>query len=781
MVGTRGRSTPGWQDRRAVVGGKAAELEHARAAGLPVPRFLALRVDEVAALLAGGPRAADAAARLSNFVGAEGRYAVRSSAQAEDGQRSFAGQFRTALDVPARRVPDAVAEVAASLHSPEVTSYAAATGVQPGALAVVVQEMVPARWSGVAFSRDPLTYQPEVLVEAVAGPGEALVSGERTPSRAWFDRGTATSLEHVAHEPVPEEVLAGAARMALRSEEVFGCPQDVEWVHDGARLHLLQSRALTGFEQAEVYSDTWSAEVWPGLIKPLVFDVGDTAVNAAWGRILTSVAGPMDVDWRRMAGLAASRVYFNDSLLGVVLARAGLPENTLESVVRGERPRMTGASWSRLGASTGRLLRFLALNTRWLARVDAELPTLRMRIARLADGIETAEGVELAERLDPLLDVLEDAAYLSALTTLSMGLRSAYARAVGRLLRDDTDVRAAATSVEGTAPLASLGRVAEELGDLSDAQRAEVASGDPARIVAALGEQRGAAALTQMDALLSRWGHVAAVNTDFSTPAWREDPALMWRLALTARPAHAHPAAEPAHSAAASEPPGDLRRAVVARRLHVLRAFVAARDEVNDVLAQAYDAWRRCAQAAGAALSPQTLDDPALVHSLRLDEAARGRRRELQRDADVVPPHRLWDLRLPERGRLTPAIRARGGSGADLQGVPASPGRVRGRARVLSSPAQADRLAPGEVLVVDHADIGWTPLFPVAGAIVTSVGGALCHAAVVARELGIPAVVGVPDAVHRIADGQLVAVDGGDGSVAPVRAGASWGGMGETE
>lgn len=769
--------------RRMLVGGKAADLEAARAAGLPVPAMIALTVDEVATICAeptGDSRAARALRDRLPELGAS-TFAVRSSAQAEDGAHSFAGQFETKLNVGPENLLDAVRQVAASGRRKRVASYARATGADAGSVAVVVQQMVAARWSGVAFSRDPLTYQPEVIVEAVEGPGEFLVGGDRTPTRAWYDRASVARLDHTETDPVPAEVLDEAAALALRCEEVFETARDVEWVHDGTGMHVLQSRELTGFRDAEVYSDTWSAEVWPGLIKPLVFDVGDIAVNAAWGRILTSVAGPVDVDWRRMAGVAASRVYFNETLLGDVLTRAGLPENTLESVVRGERPRVRDGSIPRLAVSLGRLTRFLSAQVRWRNRLDHELPHLRTRIRQLSHEHHSSSRTALAAHLDPLLSVLQEAARLSVLTTLSMGLRHLGARATARILTPGVEAQVRSDSSPGTSPLADVARVAEGLDELCEQERAVVATGDVEQIVTVLGQGGdGAVVLEQMEALLVRWGHVAAVNTDFSTPAWRDDPGLLWRLAATTGRHASHRDRTPGTEDAAIHGPGTMRQRLVARRTAALQTYVDARDEVNDVLALAYDAWRRLARAAGQALTPDVLPSPDHIFYLRLEELRAAllgthdadlrqvliaRAGQLERDAELVPPHRLWDLRLPERRRMTPDGQARIREVGALLGVPASPGIVEGRARVLGDPAQGSALTRGDVLVVDHADIGWTPLFTVAGAIVTGVGGALCHAAVVARELGIPAVVGLPDATTRIPDGTAVRVLGGEGAV----------------
>jgi pyruvate,water dikinase len=111
----------------------------------------------------------------------------------------------------------------------------------------------------------------------------------------------------------------------------------------------------------------------------------------------------------------------------------------------------------------------------------------------------------------------------------------------------------------------------------------------------------------------------------------------------------------------------------------------------------------------------------------------------------------------PEPERLDPGDRA-------LRGTGIATGRVTGRARVLRTP-DPQAIAPGEILVVRYADPGWTPLFARAAGLVMEVGGVMCHAAVVAREMGLPAVFGVRDATQLLADGSLVTVDGVEGTV----------------
>ncbi len=755
--------------RRAAVGGKAAALEVARVAGLPVPPFLVVTPQEAATLRAEAPEGQAllrAAAELGGHL-----LAVRSSAISEDGDASFAGQLESVVGVTRdQTLFDAIATVASSGLSTRVASYGTGIAAEAGPVAVIVQRHIQTVWAGVAFCRDPVTYQPEIVIEAVQGAGELLVGGSTTPVRAVRDRVTLDPL--VAQDnwiaAPPDDVVRGVARLALSCEELFGSPQDIEWGWDGEDVWLLQSRPMTSTEGLEVYTDTFSSEVLPGLIKPLVFDVGDVAVNKAWGHILTAICGPIDVDWRRMAGLAASRAYFNDSLLGDVLNRAGLPENTLEAIEHGERPRLRDGSYGRMVASAGRLAAYLVRNARWLAILDRELPPVRARALELATGLETAQGTDVAERVRELLEVLEHAARLSALTMIAMGLHGVGTRTVGRLAGVDAQTLESAAS-GGVEPTVDIERVAVHLRRLTADDAAVVEAGGLAEIEAVLARtDEGAAALRAMSELLDRWGHVATVNTDFSAHTWRDDPTSLWRIA--ARTRSVAPACD-------WEQQRQALPWLVRGRVDRLRRHVAARDRVNDTLALTYDALRLTARRAGELLRPDVIECRDDVYFLRLEELLDAltahaaplhaevaeRRAALAADADVTPPHRLWGLRLPPRWRMLDGESVPAPDG--FSGTAASAGRFVGTARVVTDLSSLPLLDAGDVLVVPHADIGWTPLFGAAGAVVTNSGGGLSHAAIVAREFGIPAVLGVSDATSLIPEGAVVLVDGNEGLV----------------
>jgi len=208
-----------------VIGGKAEGLVRLQELQLPVPPFVAVPVgediDEAAVAALGEP------------------LAVRSSAVGEDGaHQSAAGQFETVLGVTRATLADAVAHVRSS------TERARAYGVE-GAVAVVVQQQVPATRAGVAFSRDPVTGADEVLIECALGGGEAVVSGAVTPDRYRVLEGTVRARAAGSVRTLRDDEASAVAELVRRTEAGFECPVDVEFCFEGRALWLLQCRPIT--------------------------------------------------------------------------------------------------------------------------------------------------------------------------------------------------------------------------------------------------------------------------------------------------------------------------------------------------------------------------------------------------------------------------------------------------------------------------------------------------------------------------------------------------------
>lgn len=158
------------------------------------------------------------------------------------------------------------------------------------------------------------------------------------------------------------------------------------------------------------------------------------------------------------------------------------------------------------------------------------------------------------------------------------------------------------------------------------------------------------------------------------------------------------------------------------------------------------------------------LDDRLLVEAAA--ETITLRKREHQAALRATPPKMLPQMKVFGFDLMSlKAKRGRGGKGNVIKGVAASPGKVTGTARVLHGPEDFSQMQPGDVLVAPITTPAWTPLFAMASAVVTDVGGPLSHGSIVAREYGIPSVLGTGVATRRIQDGQEITVDGGAGTV----------------
>jgi pyruvate, water dikinase len=252
-------------------GGKAAQLAMAVRAGLPVPKGIGLPVDLVDAVAAGD---ADAVRGLERaLAGLRRPLAVRSSAVGEDSAiASFAGQHLTCLNViSSGGVVDAVQAIFASARSESALAYRRRMGVEgEPRMGAVVQELVDADRAGVLFSCNPVTGADEIVIEAAWGLGEAVVAGMVVPDRFRLSRQgavieRAVGVKDLAVRAAPaggtREIRVTASlscapcldlsdldrlwRLAAECEHVFGDRQDLEWAFTGARLHLLQRRAVT--------------------------------------------------------------------------------------------------------------------------------------------------------------------------------------------------------------------------------------------------------------------------------------------------------------------------------------------------------------------------------------------------------------------------------------------------------------------------------------------------------------------------------------------------------
>lgn len=737
---------------QAALGSKAATLNELSAVGFRVPPGFIVTAE---AFDRPGRILADALQDAADRIG-PGPFAVRSSATAEDlPDASYAGLYETFLNIPRDDLEDATRRCLASAAHPRVVAYESARGAsgqeQPAApaMAVLIQQMVQPLAAGVAFTANPLTGdRDETIVTAVHGLGEPLVAGDAVGEQ-WTvrDQDAVATRNAGTLTPAQAREVAGLARSVAAHA---GVPQDIEWAIDtDGVLFLLQARPMTALPEAV----DW---VVPGK--------GLWSRNFRLGEWLPDPMTPLFEDWvlpriesgylDGMQGDARVRVPFRyASVNGWYYNAPPVPSPRLLGRVildsRGRAPWFLFNALLRVSTNPAAAHRAVlhGLELKWRNHV---LPEYRQLVRKADQEVNSASPARLVELVDAVCN--QAGIYLWSLSIVggsAWKMESALARfwqkhLAGPLHRTAAGVtghQALLRGLPGTAP-------------------AEVSH-----------------AVYSLD-----WYHPTAGESLLSHKGADQLPATGKAEGLSAQRADAEAAARQA----LKDQPRLLAR--FNSLLEVAQHYAALREEQSHDLSLAWPLLRRCARRLGERLvAAGLIEDPADVHFLNLNEVTgrsagtrppvASRRDTWQRQRNLAAP-----LTLGETGRFIgdPIARAvdAARSSHDLPegaivGHPASTGRITGIVRVMHGPEDFDSFLEGEVLVAKSTAPAWTPLFALAAAIITDGGTLAAHASLVAREFGIPAVVGTGDATLQLRTGQRVTVDGGAGIVIPTGRGNS--------
>lgn len=813
----------------AAVGGKGANLARLTAAGLPVPPgFIVTTAAYRERDLPTWNAVATAIVKAYAALGG-GPVAVRSSATAEDREdASFAGQQDTFLNVAGDgAVLEAVRACWASLHAERAVAYRRSRQIseEAAAMAVVVQRMVPAEAAGVLFTRDPV--DPEgsrMLAEAVRGLGETLVSGQATPDRWTLDRASGQVLSHAPAVPASDsspcppclsgEDLQRLASLGQQVERLYGAPQDIEWALAGGELFLLQSRPITALaserealrreeiaalrRRAEPAGTVWAryslAEVLP---EPLPFSWAlwrkFMSGRGGYGRMYRELGYDPDpaLDEEGLLDLIAGRPYFNLSRDARLYFRnypfeypfARLKEHP-------ERAIYPALEVNLARAPKGFLLKLPGITRRMVAaekvqeRAAEEVPGQLEReafpgIATFAAAWRTRDLSGLCER----------------------ELVTAFADCRARVMDDFAAQSLKPSVLAGLALLKLTAELKSALGEDARSAAEGLLSGvrPPEEYDLARGLERLGAGELSPDRFLDGFGHRGPDEMELAAPRWREAPPVVssvpgggscpdtgcGRANKTHRwvPPPANGEAylrRPGNSQGCEGPGGGIpdleslpaagkvNRRKVSRYLGRARRFTALRETAKHHLLLGYEVLRlllleidrRFALAGGVFyLEPEEL--PQLLDGADLRGRIAARRKQRSLALSLEAPRVLFSDDLEALGRpLVPAREAAG-----LRGTGVSPGSAEGVALVVRHPQQVDSAAQDFILVCPSTDPGWTPLFLRARGVVLETGGVLSHGAIVARELGLPAVANIADACSRFRSGQRLHVDGATGRV----------------
>jgi pyruvate,water dikinase len=764
---------------------------------------------------------AEAITRSVTRLGGQAAYAVRSSATAEDlPTASFAGQQDTYLNVvgPAA-VLEHVRRCLASLFTERAVTYRLRNGFDQRKvhMAVVVQRMLFPQAAGILFTADPVTSNRKVVsIEASFGLAEALVSGlvnadvyqvrdgeiaakavaaKRLATYAVPAGGTREAAIEPARQEqqaLTDEQIVRVAQLGRRIEAHFGQPQDIEWclVDDG--FQIVQSRPITTLfpvpatsdDGNHVYVSVGHQQMMTDPIKPL----GLSFWQMTTPRPMAEAGGRLFVDVTKLLGSPTSRAGFmdvagrSDPLLGDALRTVIERADFIPALPDGGRGEMPA------GSEPASIETDAAIVTGLIERS-------RAAIAALKRDIQGKSGSALADFI--LANIQELRRFMfdpQSLPVILAGMQAAWR--LNELVQEWLGEKNAADTLTQSVP----GNVTAEMGlallDVADAIRPYpdvVAFLEHVKDENFLDElpalDGGREARDAIQAYLDKYGMRCVGEIDITRPRWSERPTTLVPMIL-ANVKNAEPGAgqrrfEQGRQQAwhkeqellarlRAMPDGEQKAEEAKRLIDRIRTFAGYREYPKYHMVSCYFVYKQSLlNDADRLVQAGVLGDREDIFFLRFEEfrdvvrtdRVNGELIRQRKDAfgsyQALTPPRV----LTSDGEVVAGSyrRADVPAGA-LTGLPVSAGTVEGRARVVLDMAEADFEA-GDILVTAYTDPSWTPAFVAVTGLVTEVGGLMTHGAVIAREYGLPAVVGVEHATRLIRDGQRIRVHGTDGYI----------------
>ncbi|MET8413481.1 rifamycin-inactivating phosphotransferase [Streptomyces sp. NPDC005195] len=756
-------------------------------------------------------------------LGEQAAYAVRSSATAEDlPTASFAGQQDTYLNVVGpTAILRHVSRCWASLFTERAVTYRRRNGIDHRTvhMAVVVQRMVFPQSAGILFTADPVTGNRKVAtVDAGFGLGEALVSGLVNPDVFKVRHGEvvakaiaakqravralpASGTEEVAIDSQLQEQpsltdtqVVRLVRLGRRIEAHFGRPQDIEWCLVDDEFQIVQSRPITTLfpipipetddQENHVYVSVGHQQMMTDPMRPLGVSMWQLTAMAP----MHEAGGRLFVDATRRLASPASRA----ALLEVMGRGDPLVRDALETVLDrdGFVPSLPDAGPGgppAVGASA-------SIETD-PAIVTELIERSRTSTAALERAIRTKTGPALfaflLEAFQEHKRVLSDPLSMQAIMA---GMEATWW--LNDKLREWLGEKNAADTLTLSAP----GNVTSEMG-LALLDVADVIRPWPEVVAFLRGVEDegfldelpklagGTEARDAIESYLDRYGMRCVGEIDITRPRWSERPTTLVPVILdhvrNFEPGAAGRRFEEGRQKAQEKeqdvlsrlralPDGDRKADEAQRMIDRVRTFIGYREYPKYGIIGRYFVYKQALLAEAERLVRADVlteqEDIFYLTFQELHDVARsnqvdGRLIQQRKDAfrsyhALTPPRVLTS----DGEAVTGAYRRDDAPAGALIGLPVSAGTIEGRARVILDMAEAD-LEAGDILVTTFTDPSWSPLFVGIAGLVTEVGGLMTHGAVIAREYGLPAVVGVDQATRLIPDGQRIRVHGADGYV----------------
>jgi len=695
-------------------------------------------------------------------------YAVRSSTTAEDTKEySYAGQFQTLMNVSGtENILKAVQEVWNSSSLLSDNEYLRKTKISVLKCGVIIQEMISSKLAGVSFSRNPVTNQQEIVIEAVEGFGEELVQKGITPLRWRIRRDLVLDGNKNHHYfSVIRQVAADTAKL----KRYYGSHIDIEWAYDGKKIYYLQLRQITGRKDIQIYSNKMAKEMLPGQIKPLVWSVNIPMVNGTWIDLLSEITGPLDVKPEDLAKLFYYQTYFNIIELGKIFSQFGMSADSLEYLMtRNDNSRPSFKPGLRSLRHTFRIIRFIYTKLRFETTFLSDYDELRTKYIKIEESMKGELMINsYPDIYSTLFNEGKRLAYLNIVTPMLM---SYYHKKLKKQLDKVNldyvrlDFRQDFPQLISYTPLPSIQKIKKQIDNLPENLKEKCVSLEKLRSIKEADE-----IVKEFDKFLKDFGHLSESGNDFSVPKWEENPELVFNMIMSS-------SADENRSGMYTLNEMRQKGFQISRSLSKIYKkagnFKLYREQISSLYIFGYGLFRRLFIMLGKELAgrgiidseydifyllkdeiDRILENNQAEHVNRYQDVIQKRKNEMAETKDIVLPQVIYGEEAPilEKGREK-----------NHSGISTSSGIYRGKTRVVQRTEDFAAVRNGDVLLIPFSDVSWTSIIVKAGAIVSETGGMLSHCSIIAREMGIPALVSVENAC-ALGNGLTATVDGSNG------------------
>ncbi|MBO4883468.1 MAG: phosphoenolpyruvate synthase [Lachnospiraceae bacterium] len=731
----------------------------------------------------------------------ESLYAVRSSGNKEDlDEYSFAGQYETFLNVAKSDLEKNIIACYRSMFGKVSLQYIANRNIDPLSMkmSVVIQEMVDADNSGICFTIDPISGNDKVmLIEVSQGLGENIVSGKTKPEQYYFDWFDGKEVQRNAGNALlSEDAVKNYSQVFAQIQQFFGYPCDIEFAIRDEKLYILQARKITSVKYNGI-SDMWTTAdfkdggVSATVCTPYMWSLYEYIWEFSLRNFIVRSEILKDEELPSKLGeMFYGRPYWNMSAVKKAMSQViGYKEREFDSEYGivgnyegdGEVTKITPSSVSRMIKIVINQSRILKNRKKNAQRYKDEL------LALYFDYKEKYDRHEIKDIEKSFYNITKKT-YLRSETTYFWQI---FINTIHQSLYKDSLLKYVSES-EYLSLLGNIDNISHllpfyEMWDASRLIRKENESyhywsDTPAEtIAAALTDSKYH--IPEVKIIIEKYGYHSDKELDITYPCYYEEPEVMIAMVKDMV------ALEDSYSPVEDKENGHkmymdvlrkIRKKVSERTFNKIKKKVAGmrqmlwwREEFRDVSTRFYYMLRIYTMEYAKSLTDKgVLEKAEDVWFLKVGDLwdhIDGKadkevlREKIRKNKFYYNAYRNYISENEIGTAISSGKKIEGGPG--IKGLGANNGTVTGIARVIEDFTQIDRLQEGDILVTKFTDTGWTPKFAILSGIVTEYGGILCHAAIVSREYGIPAIVACKDAMSKIRDGQIVTIDGSTGTV----------------